>query len=443
MRTVIIASLGLNAVLLSALAFFSVRGPKNPPPETSASLEPASSAPLPTRSRASSTVKGGADRDFHWNQVESTDFKLYMANLRAIGCPEETIRDLIIAEINKMFAPRFAALAAETQKFEYWSRRAKSKETLLTQLHALQQERRTLLRELLGMDDDPYAKWASLDFDKLREEGKYSFLSPEKQAQVRAIMEKYQQQIDAGRAGQGGLVMGDSDQGKRLREQRQQELAQVLDPQELKELSLRDSNTADSLRNRFGSAEITEAEYRSLFDMRKAYEDAQGAVADYSDPERVRQRSEARRQLEEAYKTALGEDRWNELQRQQDPTWRGLTELARQNGISSTVIDQAYQQQRQAGEQIMRTVEDRSMSREQRDGIVQQLTAEYDRSLKGILGEQAYQQYKQNNPEFMFSSGGGNTFSFTSGLPGGPARSVNISTPRTEIRTRIQAPVNP
>ena len=239
--------------------------------------------------------------------------------------------------------------------------------------------------------------------------------------------------------------MGDSDQAKRLREQRQQELAQVLDPGELKELSLRDSNTADSVRNRFGSAEITEAEYRSLFDMRKAYEDALGAVADYSDPERMRQRSEARRQLEEAYKSALGEDRWTELQRQQDPTWRGLTELGRQNGISSTVIDQAYQQQRQTGEQIMRTMEDRSMSREQRDGIVQQLTAEYDRSLKGLFGEQAFQQYKQNNPEFMFSSGGGNTFSFTPGPgpSGGPSRPVNISTPRVEIRTRIQAPVAP
>jgi hypothetical protein len=158
----------------------------------------------------------------------------------------------------------------------------------------------------------------------------------------------------------------------------------------------------------------------------------------------MRQRSEARRQLEEAYKTAIGEDRWNEIQRQQDPTWRGLTELARQNGISSTVIDQAYQQQRQTGEQIMRTMEDRSMSREQRDGIVQQLTAEYDRSLKGLLGEQAFQQYKQNNPGFMFSSGGGDTFSFSgSGLSGGPSRSINISTPRTEIRTRIQAPVAP
>lgn len=201
----------------------------------------------------------------------------------------------------------------------------------------------------------------------------------------------------------------------------------VLTPDEFKELSLRDSNTADSVRNRFGSADITEAEYRKMFDLRKAYEDAQGAVADYSDPEKMRQRSEARRQLEEAYKTAIGEDRWNEIQRQQDPTWRGLTEFAQQNNISSSVIDQAWQQQQQTGEQIMRALEDRSLGRDQREALVQQLTAEYDRSLKNLLGEQAFQQFKQTNPGFTFSSGAGDAFSFVTSSPGGGARSLTVS----------------
>jgi hypothetical protein len=161
--------------------------------------------------------------------------------------------------------------------------------------------------------------------------------------------------------------------------------------------------------------------------LRKAYEEAQGAVADYSNPDEVRQRSEARRQLEEAYKTALGEDRWTEMQKQQDPTWRGLTEFAQQNNLSQSVVDQAWQNQRQTGEQIMRLMDDQSMSREQRSALVQQLTAEYDQSLKNLLGEQAYQQYRQNNPEFSFSSGGGDAFSFVTTAPGGATRSLTVS----------------
>jgi hypothetical protein len=431
MRTIIVASLGLNAVLVAALAYYSVHGSKPQPVEVPSPVS-AGTAPA-VRSHMPAIVRVNNGDDFHWQDVESTDFKQYMANLRAIGCPEETIRDLIVAEVNKMFAPRFMALAAETQRFEHWGRRSKSRDALTTQLRGLQEERRALLRELLGINDDPHARWANVDFDRLREEGKYSFLSAEKQEQVRAIMEKYQQQLEARNAGRGDLMVA-GDQSKLLREQRQQELAQLLSPEELKELSLRDSNTADSVRSRFGSVDISEAEYRKLYDLRKAYEEAQGAVADYSDPEKMRQRSEARKLLEESYKTALGEDRWTELQRQQDPTWRGLTEVAQQNNLSQSVIEQAWQSQRQTGEQITRVLEDRTIPREQRDGLVQQLTSEYDRNLRNLLGDQAYQNYKQNNREFMFTGGGGDAFSFVTTSPDGSARSLSIG---DGIKTKV------
>jgi hypothetical protein len=369
-----------------------------------------------------------------------------MGNLRGVGCPEETIRDLIIAEVDKMFAPRFAALAGESQTFQHWRRRSKASENLVTQLRALQDERKALLRELLGIDDGPYAKWANADLARLQEEGKYSFLPAEKQAQVRAIMEKYQQQIEGGQNARDGFVISGGDEAKRLREQRQQELAQVLSPEELKELSLRDSNAADSVRSRFGNLDITEDEYRKLYDLRKSYEDNVGAVADVSDPEKMRQRSEARRQLDDAYRNVFGEERWNDLQKQQDPTWRGLTQIAQQNNLSQSVIDQAYQYQRQTGEEIMRLMDDRSLPREQREGVVQQLTGEYDQKLRGLLGDQAYSQYKQNNPGFTFTSAG-DSFNLV-GPPGGPVpigagpRTIDIqSSGNGDLRTRTRVQI--
>jgi hypothetical protein len=441
MRTIIVASLGLNAVLLGALAFVSVRQPSKSPAESAPPPEPVQIVPRRERPAQKSTAIANL-ASFRWSQLESSDYHQYMANLRGVGCPEETIRDLIIAEVDKMFAPRFAALAGESQTFQHWRRRSKASENLVTQLRALQDERKGLLRELLGIDDGPYAKWANADVARLQEEGKYSFLSAEKQAQVRAIMEKYQQQIDGGQNGRDGFVISGGDETKRLREQRQQELAQLLSPEELKELSLRDSNAADSVRGRFGNLDITEDEYRKLYDLRKGYEDTVGAVADVSDPEKMRQRSEARRQLDEAYRNVFGEERWNDLQKQQDPTWRGLTQIAQQNNLSQTVIDQAYQYQRQTGEQVMRAIEDRSLSREQREAMVQQLTGEYDRTLQGILGDQAFQKYKQTNPGFSFTSGS-DSFSFV-GPAGGPVpagggpRTIDIQNNGGNLRTRVQ-----
>src|SRR5579871_1431151 len=44
--------------------------------------------------------------EFHWAHLESEDYRDYIARLRAIGCPEETIRDIIIADVEKLIAPK-------------------------------------------------------------------------------------------------------------------------------------------------------------------------------------------------------------------------------------------------------------------------------------------------------------------------------------------------
>jgi len=41
---------------------------------------------------------------FRWGQLESTDYHIYVANLRGIGCPEQTIRDIITADVDSVFA---------------------------------------------------------------------------------------------------------------------------------------------------------------------------------------------------------------------------------------------------------------------------------------------------------------------------------------------------
>src|SRR4051794_24427653 len=57
---------------------------------------------------------------FQWAQLESEDYHEYIARLRKIGCPEETIRDIIIADVDKLFAPRVAALRPNTNEPRYW-----------------------------------------------------------------------------------------------------------------------------------------------------------------------------------------------------------------------------------------------------------------------------------------------------------------------------------
>src|SRR5688572_26983589 len=116
--------------------------------------------------------------------MESSDYHRYIANLRAIGCPEQTIRDIIIADVNKLFEER-AQQIGPVQDFDYWKAgTAKGGEVhaqRVQQHMALAQEKRAVLKELLGID----FKENSAILELLHPlKAKYGFLSPERQQQM-------------------------------------------------------------------------------------------------------------------------------------------------------------------------------------------------------------------------------------------------------------------
>src|SRR5215472_8944655 len=56
---------------------------------------------------------------FSWQEVESPDYPTYVANLRSIGCPEQTIRDIIIADVNGLYARKLAT-ELTTPEQQWW-----------------------------------------------------------------------------------------------------------------------------------------------------------------------------------------------------------------------------------------------------------------------------------------------------------------------------------
>jgi hypothetical protein len=388
-KTILIGSVVVNLALVGALA---LRPKPVPPPQSAPGSGDSNRAVIAQKSRAPVVIK---ERDsFQWHQIETADFEQYIANLRAIGCPEETIRDLVIAEVNKLFAPKFATLAAQTHQFAYWKPNSKKpREALQKQLDVLRAEKRDLIKTLLGVDGDPNEQWVKVTAEELVEQGKFGFLSPEKQAAIRQILEKYRLS-DMSESG-----------NKKQREQRRQELGQVLTPDELYQFDLRDSNTSQSVRSRFGAADLTEDEYKKLFDLRKAYEDQVGAIADNSDPEKMRQRGERRSQLEQEYADALGEQRMKEVQREQDPQWRALNQVAQQHGLDQQTLMRAYDYQQIASEQVAKLFGDPNLPRENRRAAMDQINAELQRNLAAVMGETAYNEFRKAGPGFYFSTG--------------------------------------
>jgi hypothetical protein len=128
---------------------------------------------------------------FTWGDIESRNYKEYIANLQRIGCPLETIRDIIIADVNKLYAPKFKALSSTNMIV--WESAAMERRS--SEMLRLKKEKRELLEMLLG-------KNLQLDIDSANEGAlvfgnPLAYLSLEKRQQVADLNARYQETMGA------------------------------------------------------------------------------------------------------------------------------------------------------------------------------------------------------------------------------------------------------
>jgi hypothetical protein len=83
----------------------------NSPPTTESA--PAMSLPQAT---ASESLPNAEAAPFRWRVLESADYRTYVRNLRAIECPEQTIRDIITADVDAdVYARRRETIRTQEQ----------------------------------------------------------------------------------------------------------------------------------------------------------------------------------------------------------------------------------------------------------------------------------------------------------------------------------------
>ena len=131
MRTLLVCSLAANIAFIG-LASAHLAGKRSP----SHTLDAAQSLGTATPSVVTSLQPVAPP--FDWSQIEADDYPTYISNLRAVGCPELTIRRIVSAEIGDAFA-------AKRQELQTQNRTAVSQ----VQLDDLREEEAHLLRSLL------------------------------------------------------------------------------------------------------------------------------------------------------------------------------------------------------------------------------------------------------------------------------------------------------
>ena len=266
---------------------------------------------------------------FSWQEVESDDYPTYIKNLRDIACPEQTIRDIIIADVNALYARR-RALEVVTTDQQWW--RAEPDTNTAQQASAkikqLEQERHELLTTLLG------TSWESGDLVSLPRPTRAPIpldgpvlgaLPAEAKQAVEQIAIQSADRLEEYLAAQRRAGKNpDPAELSKLRQQTRRELSAILTPAQLEEYLLRYSDTARTLRSnlaQLNTFNATPDEFRAMFRAMDPVNE-QLAVVDESTPQGVSQRNALLAQAEAALKVALGERRYAQYQLMQDPRYR-------------------------------------------------------------------------------------------------------------------------
>lgn len=334
--------------------------------------------------------------DFTWHQVESQDYKDYIAKLRAIDCPEETIRDIIVADVNKLFATRFKELRSADNGGAYWksNRSWNTKEGYerQKQYRALEKEKTAMLVELLGVDPNKVRN-KELGYPDYWERN-YSFLPEEKKDKARQIQEKFEEQRqELYRNG----IYDETDQ-KALRDvyaAQMAEMAQFMTPQELEQYELRTSQTASQLRYDLDGFEPSENEFRAIFKLRKEREEDLASVYDPDDKASQDRRTKAAEEVDQQVKAQFGEARFEEYKLAQDWSYKELARLADRVGLPKDAAKSVYDLKKVAEDQVKKVREDKTLSNEQRAQALQAIRAETEKTVVATLGgEKNYNRYK-------------------------------------------------
>ena len=392
-RLWIILSSSLNVAALGVLyvQWHSQRVaiPINPSPEAAEGSK-VGAAPAASSVEVAN-VPAVAGSRFNWNQLESDDWSVYIANLRATGCPEEIVRDIFLPKINRLFAPKVAAVIGSRGPARYWQKATRVR-TDMSALRELRREKSALVQKLLGFDPDQELSKAD------PEDQKFDFLPESKRVQLRVIKDRYSDLIDQVRAkGANGLAtQQDLKEIADLEKSQTAEISKWLTKDEQLDYDLRTSPVASRLQRELDAFQPGEAEFRAIFQTKQALD-----RIDESNPVSAEQ---TKLEVEQQLKTALGEQRYGEYIRDKSPDYQFLVKLANRFVLDPQVASQVYDYDHAVQSQVQQIVSAPYASPGERQAAIQALHEQTVQSLGGLLGNEACALYSDLKSDWWKSA---------------------------------------
>jgi len=196
-------------------------------PTTAASAQPA------TGSVAAPTAPAAPVPTSPFAAIYSSDLKTFAANLRAIHCPEETVKDILTAEVHRRFQSQEQALRPKPADHVplAWSMQTTEPKLLERRQRALglAHEQAALLRDALGYDVPVPLPLYAITASELRFEQTLAALPPETSRALRQAQETYWAGVLALQVRTKGFWLAeDAAELQRVKDQRKQAMQSLL-----------------------------------------------------------------------------------------------------------------------------------------------------------------------------------------------------------------------
>lgn len=330
---------------------------------------------------------------FSWQEVESRDYPTYIKNLREIGCPEQTIRDIIIADVTQVLREKYQAQAPQLRPNPKWwtnFRDPGSDATESPQMNDLWAERSVILTQLLGPD------WAVRSTNPIPQTNSFQALvlaTLEVNPLLRGLGADKKQQVAAVLSGATAEPASDLEwNGTRIvaeEKARWAKLGEILALDQLEALKLHFSSQAERLRNELDALpgfNTQPEEFRKMFRATEPIDEQIALLSEGDDPGADPRLDALLLERNKVIRAALAPQRYELYVRLQDPAYlSALDSLA--NGGDPQALATLYAINREATAEQERILNNESLTEKQREIELKRLELEQLKATAEALGE--------------------------------------------------------
>jgi hypothetical protein len=144
---------------------------------------------------------------------------------------------------------------------------------------------------------------------------------------------------------------------------------------------------------------VSDEEFKSIFSKVQPLEQQMAelriaaGISGGNDEATRQRRAEVDAMMKQQFKEVVGEVRYAEYERGQDPVYRGLAKVGDANGLPQASVLKAYEVQKALQEEASRLAANTTLSNEDRQQTLASMRQQAAEALQQVMGPQAYQSY--------------------------------------------------